>query len=189
MSDPTGWSAPKTNWLPADGIAHTDLNRIETNVLGTRDWLKQSGSFEVDTVNLPGAEVRGTIYWEKHAQGLVCLRIPEMLGTSDVGGANINLKLSPVVQWPDDILIAYSGIYVPFLAVHDGPNPIVLPGFVFAARMEIPYEATTDINIYCCVTNDNLFDDNCGIIEQFVSYYTTDSVFGTSTTTSTTPAP
>ena len=175
MSNPTEWTTPKTDWLQDDGITEVDLNRIETNILGTKDWLKQGGNFEILTVNLPGGEVQGTVYWEKHAQGLVCLRLPELLGTSVVG-ENIALKLSPVVAWPTDILIAFAGVYVPFLAVSDGPNPIVFPDFVFSARMEIPYEANTDINLHCLINNDNLFDANCGIIEQFISYFTTDSV-------------
>jgi len=182
MSDPTGWAAPKTNWLPADGIAHTDLNRMETNTLGIRDWLKQGGEFEVDTVNLPGGEKQGTVRWEKHAQGLVCLHLPELLG-SNAAGANIVLWLSPTVAWPSDILVAFSGIYVPCIVADSGPNPIVLPDDVVSGRVEIPYEATTNIHIYSLIKGDNLFDNNCGIIEQFVSYYNTDSVYGTSTTT------
>ena len=73
MSDPIGWSAPKTTWAVPDLITHTDLNRVETNVLGIRDWIKQGGSFDVVTVNLPGGEKTATVYWEKHAQGIVYL--------------------------------------------------------------------------------------------------------------------
>jgi len=190
MSNPPGWDQ-KINWLPTDGIANTDLNRMELQDGRIVDWVKQGGEFEVSTVNLPGGEKTGTVYWEKHAQGLVCLRFPELLGTSEIV-KDINLKLSPVVAWPDDILVAFAGVYVPFLGIDFAPNPIVLPNNVQPARIEIPYEANTDINIYSLTVHDiidfqcdNLFcsdiEGNCGIIKQFISYYTTDSVYGTTT--------
>jgi len=159
---------------------------MEQQDIRTVEWLKQGGEFLVDTVNLPGGEVQGTIRWEKHAQGLVCLHLPELLG-SNAAGANIVLWLSPTVAWPADILVAFSGLYVPCLVMDSGPQPPVLPTFIFAGRIEIPYEATTDIHIYSLTANDNLFDNNCGIIEQFVSYYNTDSVYGTTTTTTAAP--
>ena len=182
MSDPTGWVAPRTNWLPGQGIANTDLNRMETNTLGIRDWLKQGGEFEVDTVNLPGGEKRGTVYWEKHAQGLVSLRFPELLGDQAVAN-NVSFSLSPVVAWPTDILVAFKEVYVPCIIMHAGPAVPLVGEDHMGGALEVPYDANTDINIYNYLQNDGKFDENFGLWACFVNYFTTDSAFGTSTTT------
>ena len=190
MSDPTGWAAPKTDWLPADGIAHTDLNRMEINTLGIRDWLKQGGSFDVVTIGLPGGEKTGTVYWEKHAQGIVVLKLPELLGTTDIG-VDTDLSLDPVVAWPNEILVAFNELYYPIQMMI---NAAAAPPATFVKRnmhgaMELPYEATTVVKILIFGQAATTIPRNCGIYEQYVTYFTTDSVFGTSTTTSTTPAP
>lgn len=181
MSDPIGWQAPVTAWIPANGIANTDLNRIETNVLGIRDWLKQHGSFDVNTVNLPGGNKTGTVYWVKHAEGIVVLRIPELLGTSDAG-ADAVLYLDPVIAFPTEILVAFSGVFQPCHILFGGDAiPAGWRHRVSHGAIELPYEATTNIGIYYVDKVGGTITPNAGIYEQFITYYTTDSIYGTTT--------
>lgn len=174
MSDPIGWQAPETAWIPNDGVANTDYNRIETNILGIRDWLKQGGTFDV-ILNAPGGNVTGTIQWEKHAQGIIILKIPEMLGSSAVG-AGVALTLTPVVAWPVDIRVAASGWYHPIQVMYGAANP---PPADFANRelagaLELPYDAGTAVNIKLFGMGEpNSFPRNCGIYKQFVTYFNT----------------
>jgi hypothetical protein len=173
MSDPTGWVAPKVNWLDSDGIANTDLNKIETNILGLRDWLKQGGAFDVNTVNLPGGEKVGTIGWEKHAQGIIVLKLPELLGTTNIG-ADAVLQLDPVVAWPAEIRVAASGTYQSCHILFGGDAaPAGWRHRVSHGAFELPYDAGSAINIYYVDKINGTLTPNFGIYKQFITYYNT----------------
>ena len=176
MSDPGGWVAPKIDWAAPDGIAHTDLNRIETDILGIRDWLKQGGDFEIVTVGLPGGEKTGTVYWEKHAQGIVVLRIPELLGTTDGPGGPTAFSLDPVVAWPSEILVDSSDIYYPVQILHAAASipPATFHKRSMGAAMELPYHVTTVVTLKIWSQVAVEFTWNFGIYEQYITYYTHD---------------
>lgn len=189
MSNPTGWTTPKTNWVPADGIANTDLNRIETNISGLRNW-DEEGNFLVDTVHLPGGNKQGTIYWMKY-HNFVMLRIPELLGTSNVGASFSHLNLTPTTTWPTQILVDDNEIFQPFVVMSGAtstPGSPYTNGYIADGFIELPYTTTASIYVKCSI-NSNMFTPNAGIMAQFVSYFVNDVAYSPPTTTTTTVAP
>jgi len=135
-TNPNGWSAPKTNsgeppsvpthgnngmgtgvaWIPADGIANTDMDRIETNIKGLHTLLCQSGSVAV-TVNNPyfSAAVSSNWNWTR-INNVVFLAIREM--ASPANTANNELQIVPDTVWPDEIL-PESDTIVPCIFIKD----------------------------------------------------------------------
>ena len=49
------WQTPKYDWIPADGIANTDLNRIEGNNLVNYRRFEFSGAYQREATTLIGA--------------------------------------------------------------------------------------------------------------------------------------
>jgi len=170
MSDPVGWIAPKTDWVPNDGIANTDLNRIEGNIDAINNWIKQTGNFGIVGSGMKAAdEPTGTVYWEKHAQGIVVMYWPTLLGWD--GGA---FKIAPATTWPAAIRVQVSGIYV---------NVTLIDSYYSYSigAVELPHDANTAIFLLQLrsPTGGNVFTSGTsGLVKSMTAHYTTEGNFG-----------
>lgn len=73
------WNTPKTNWTSTDGIAYTDLNRIEAN---TVDLDTRTDKLETDTA---AHAADSTIHATKADVRTATTRISLELTTTDTG--------------------------------------------------------------------------------------------------------
>lgn len=176
-TDPNNWSPPKTNsgeppsnpthgndgegtgviWAPPDGIANTDLDRIETNIKGLHTLLCQSGTVNVKVNNTYfTAEVESTWNWTR-INNVIFLGIREMI--SPAAEANHELQISPDNVWPPEIL-PDEDVIVPCLFQKDQDDThTVRPGYFIMP-------AINNSNLICYITEYAAADqiDGCMVL-------------------------
>ena len=226
-TNPNGWTQPKTNagtppsvptfghdgtgtgvpWVPADGIANTDLHRIETNIKGLHTLLCQSGTVDVRVVSpYFTSSVTATWNWIR-INTMVFIGVAEM--ESPNKSFNHELRVEPLTVWPDQIL-PESEILVPCLFRKELEEiSTVRPGYFI-----MPTGATDDLICYITEWNAATDIDGCmvrgnegapvveafaeaaggGVIDkaipaQTVMYMTTAASRGIASTTTTTVGP
>jgi len=162
-TNPNGWSTPKTNsgeppsvpthgnngmgtgvaWVPADGIATTDLDRIETNVKGLHTLLCQSGTVDVIVKNPYFSHDKQSTWNWTRINNIVYLGVREMITTNNTG--NNELRISPATVWPDEILPDTSLIAPAIFQKGQGDTYTQRPGY-----MVIP--TVNNADIVCWIT-------------------------------------
>ncbi len=225
-TNPNDWSTPRTDsgeppsipthgndgmgtgvmWAPGQGIATTDLDRIETNIKGLHTLLCQSGTVNV-VVNNPYFSANLIRMWNwVRINNIVFLGIREMTSADLV--VNNELQIDPVTVWPAEILPT-SDTMVPCIFRKNQNDPATYrPGFFIMPSVN-------NAAAVCYITNwasgALLDEDGCycnGTEFGYVGFsdggvvagnkksipsqtvmYMTDREILSGTTTSTTPAP